>query len=470
MARLPWTKFQDFYLRSGFLKVLVVAMDPHRRSAAKELLVRRLEDVLFGPARDHNELWRELNDRFPWAASTFQESGSAKHASDRSRPTITEALLLMGDCPSQLYAITRKTAYKILDWGRNLQLMGAGNQISEKGLVLRAMLPTDACARFLQGDPLAWNPFVLTPHERLFFLFHLCEVDHLTVEVLDELARRGGTEPIETGQASEITCRAFFQVLDRAADRVSSADLPALRRARELASVMAHELKLDDLAPKLSLSTRERVPKALRIKARPGPWRAKSQARRTTKNADHQTIPRFEQLVDLGFARKPCHEADGPVLWRCRRHWRFERLPTCDGWLVERNLTREGQGPWEWRGFAAAALGSGIAGVPRRSGDPDSNTVAEFLWRAYLKVRRQVGHTPFHSVAMVAMIEATTSGFAIEMRRFHELLLALKKHALLQDSVFFASGNEIDRMFVVIRESFAENIRQLSPELLVLPR
>jgi hypothetical protein len=108
--------------------------------------------------------------------------------------------------------------------------------------------------------------------------------------------------------------------------------------------------------------------------------------------------------------------------------------------------------------------------VRPRSEDSDPYTVAEFLWAAYLKVRRQVGHTPFHSVAMVAMIEATASGLPIEMRRFHELLLALKKNALLQDSVFFASGNEIDRMFVVIREPFVANIRQLSPDLLVLPR
>ena len=38
MARLPWTKFQDFYLRLGFLKVLVAILDPNRRSAGNEVL------------------------------------------------------------------------------------------------------------------------------------------------------------------------------------------------------------------------------------------------------------------------------------------------------------------------------------------------------------------------------------------------------------------------------------------------
>jgi hypothetical protein len=71
---------------------------------------------------------------------------------------------------------------------------------------------------------------------------------------------------------------------------------------------------------------------------------------------------------------------------------------------------------------------------------------------------------------MTAMIEATVSGFAIEMRAFHDLLMALKKQGLLQDCVYFASGNEIDRMFVVIRNGFVDSVSRLSPEHLALLR
>jgi hypothetical protein len=470
MARLPWTKFQDFYLRVGFLKILGAVLDPNRRSVANDALARRLEQLLFSPAREHSVLWGQVVDRFPWFPDQFKDDKSKGLGRPRDvRPTVTEALLLLGDCPSQLHAITRKTSYKILDWGRNLQLLGAGNQITEKGLILRSMLPEEQYGEFLKGNPLSWNPFVLSPRERLFFLFHLSEVDHLTLELLDELCGKSDTKVIETSSAAEMTCRALFRVVNRVADRVSSADLPALRRARELASIMALELRLDDESMK-GQSPRVRVPRPKKVLSYTAPWAHRHSVRRTTKNADHQTIPRFEQLVDLGLLRKPCSETmDSHAMWECRRHWRYERLPSCDAWVFERLRTLEGHGPWEWRGFAAAALASDIAGVRPSEGQPSSDVVASFLWTGYQKVRRQIGHTPFHSIALVAMIEAAVHGHAIEMRKFHELLMALKRQALLQDYVFFASGNEIDRMFVVIREGFVDHVRRLSPEHLALP-
>jgi hypothetical protein len=466
MRPLPWTKFQDFYLRVGFLKVLAAILDPHRRSIAKEALVRRLEQILFAPAREYGPLWQQLTDQFPWVPREFaDEVSAATRSKPSSKPTVTEALLLIGDCPSQLYAITPKTAYKVLDWARNLQLIGAGNQITERGLILRAMLPMEECESFLRGISLAWNPFTLSARERLFFLFHLCEVDHLTLEILEELGRVPVGQPIETSDAAKMTSRSFFQVLDGLTNRVSSADLPILRRAKELATIIARELRLEEVGSRVT-TVRERVPKPKKITAHGLPWAEKHTARRTTKNADHQTIPRFEQLVDLGFLRKPCEEmVDSLALWHCRRHWRYERLPSCDAWLEERRRTLEGHGPWEWRGFASAALASGIAGVQIQQ-EPTRDVIAAFLWSGYLKVRRQIGHTPFHSIAMTAMIEAAVSGFAIEMRTFHDLLMAIKKQALLQEHVFFASGNEIDRMFVVIRDGFVESFGELSAEVL----
>ena len=56
MKQLPWTKFQDFYLRLGFLKVLVAAISPDRRSASNNTIVLR---VLVSPLS--NELTRVGN-------------------------------------------------------------------------------------------------------------------------------------------------------------------------------------------------------------------------------------------------------------------------------------------------------------------------------------------------------------------------------------------------------------------------
>jgi hypothetical protein len=469
MPRLPWTKFQDFYLRIGFLKALVGILDPHRRSVPNEALIRRLERALFSPARARAELWNELVDRFPWAPDVFEnlERKSAKRF-QATRPTMSEALLLLGGCPSPLDAITPKTAYKILDWGRNLQFIGAGNQITEKGLILRSMLPTEHEA-FLRGDPSSWNPFLLTPRERLFLLFHVAEVDHLTLEIIDELSRSEHARTIEAMAAKEITCRAFFRVLDRGAKQVSSADLPALRRARELASVMAREIQMENVGSTV-LEVRQRMPRPKKI-PRTAAGLEKKATRRTTKNADHQTIPRFELLVDLGFLTKPCpNTGDTKATWECRRHWRYQRLPNCATWQLERQRTLDGIGPWEWRGFARAAVSSEIAMVQRRSDQASMYEIGQFLWSGYRSVRRRVGHTPFHSIAMAAMIEAAASGFAIEMRTFHELFMTLKRRALLQECVFFASGNEIDRMFVVICDDFVDRLKALPPEDLELSR
>src|SRR5262249_24915670 len=147
----------------------------------------------------------------------------------RGKPNVAEALLLTGDCHSQLYAITENTAYKILDWGRNIRLIGAGNQITETGLVLRSLLPRERWEEFLKGTPSSWNPFVLSERERLFFLFHLCQVDHLTLEVIVEVCARPEARALEASDAKAMTCSAFMRMLDRVAGRVSSADLPELR-------------------------------------------------------------------------------------------------------------------------------------------------------------------------------------------------------------------------------------------------
>ena len=99
-----------------------------------------------------------LDARYPWFA---KQADSKPHT-----PTVLEALLVLGNCPAQLYAITEKTAYKILDWGHDLKLITSGNQISEKGLLLRSLLPLEKASKFLRGDALVWNPCILSEKEK----------------------------------------------------------------------------------------------------------------------------------------------------------------------------------------------------------------------------------------------------------------------------------------------------------------
>ena len=43
MKRVAWTKFQDFYLRLGFLKALASIMSLERRSVPNDAIIHRLQ-------------------------------------------------------------------------------------------------------------------------------------------------------------------------------------------------------------------------------------------------------------------------------------------------------------------------------------------------------------------------------------------------------------------------------------------
>jgi hypothetical protein len=90
--------------------------------------------------------------------------------------------------------------------------------------------------------------------------------------------------------------------------------------------------------------------------------------------------------------------------------------------------------------------------------------LADYLWSAYKLVARPMGHTPFDSVALVATIQAATDGVPIEMVEFHDLALRIKQTSALPDHAFFASGNDLDHMFIQLKPGFHERLLAL-PEL-----
>ena len=76
MRRLPWTKFQDFYLRLGFLKVLVAVLSPQRRSEMNDSIIRKLASPTFDPAWKYPALWS-------WVAHTSDRQNSCSPTSSR---------------------------------------------------------------------------------------------------------------------------------------------------------------------------------------------------------------------------------------------------------------------------------------------------------------------------------------------------------------------------------------------------
>lgn len=439
----PWTKFQDFYLRLGFLKVLTCALDPSRRSALNQSIERRLAIPLFEPATKYGPLWERVKSNF--------SKEETKLPNKKKFTTVAEALLFDGDCPSVLYAITPETSYKILDWGHDVLLVGRGNQISERALVLRTLLPGAAADQFFAGDVNAWNPFVLTTAEKLFFLYHLGEIDETTIDLIDGLALRYDQGALEAGDASRLLCEAMFALLSRSEQNLLPRETPQFRTALDLACVIADELGVKNFAHICGASRGSRKIGKVGVK-RPGLSRLGESARRTTKSADHQTIPRFEQLTDLGLVRKDDPEiAD---VFSARRRWRYIPTDASRQWRSAHAAELKQKSNFWWYGFAKTAVRT--FGLGSSENEAGNHVIAKYLWRAYEKIRRPMGHTPFDSVALLAMIYAAIDGIAIEISAFHRLLLAIKQGQFLPNHAFFASGNEIDKMFILLKPGFAE--------------
>ena len=90
---LPWTKFQDFYLRLGFLKALVAALGTERRSVPTETILRRLRRPLFEEAAAHPALVGRVGERMPWyEKGWWRDSVEAKKT-----PTVAEGLIVDAD-------------------------------------------------------------------------------------------------------------------------------------------------------------------------------------------------------------------------------------------------------------------------------------------------------------------------------------------------------------------------------------
>jgi|GEM_PF-2381772 len=463
MPGLPWTKFQDFYLRLGFLKVLVAVLSPERRSATNDAIVGRLQVPLFDPTIRHPNVHTRVAELFDGMYPRRTSSGK-----EIESPEIAEAMLALDGAESALYGITRDTAYKILDWGRDVQLVGRANQITERGLLLRSFLQTERAERFLSGDPTAWQPLLLTLRERLFFLYHLEEIDSLTVELIGDLGAISGDHVLETRDASRLAIKALFRVLIEAESKLKARDIPAFRTAQELSLTIAAELD-EPVPPGWSGVARQVLSKrSTRGRARLSD--VKSKTRRTTKNADHQTIPRFEQLVDLGFLTKPGTDAADPgQALAARRRWRYIPTTLCRRWSTAKSLHRAYDGdtatPFGWNGFAKTAVASihglSIASITR----PSSRIIGERLWTAYCSIRRTVGLSPVDSVALIAMIDSVADGLCIEMSDFHSLLVGIQERGCLADCVHFASGKALDKMFIQLRPSFPHQFAEIADQL-----
>lgn len=452
MKRVAWTKFQDFYLRLGFLKSLATVLSVERRSVPNDAILYRLSSPLFDPANEHPNLWAAVESHF-----------SARV------PSVAEALLVRDECPSTLYAITGPTSYKVLDWGRDVDFIGRGNQITERGLLLRFLLDEGKTNAFLKSD-LSWNPFSLTLKEKLFFLYHLTEIDGVIFELVLQLGELPSNQPVlESVDAARLTCASLLTVLKRAQHKLPAGEVLKFRTASALAATIAEELEMLDEARDLLGATPRKLPKVIKPRAR----RASAlgggrKARKTTKNADHQTIPRFEQLVDLGFLSKPTAEGGEIGNLAGRKRWLYNPTNVCRRWAGAVRELRQEETPFHWNSFAATAIRAFQIERTVPAQEKSAALVARYIWKAYEHVHRRVGANPLDSVALFAMLSAASEGLALEMVDIHNFMLVIRQKSLLPDHAFFSSGNDLDRMFIQLKPGFIEQVeksKQISREV-----
>jgi hypothetical protein len=177
------------------------------------------------------------------------------------------------------------------------------------------------------------------------------------------------------------------------------------------------------------------------------------------KNADHQTIPRTEQLVDLGFLTKPIQNESTAARESSRRWW-YKPTETCKRWRDARQeLSKEDErlrsnDVFLKTGFARTAVFAFHGTRTDKVVVRDARLAASYLWRANERVGRRHGNSPMDSLALYAMTSAAAEGHAIEMASLERLMNIIKSRSVLPEHVYFAGGNDLDTMFVRIKPDF----------------
>ena len=444
MRFFAWTKLQDFCLRLALLKVVVAFLPCNRSSTSRDLVLRRISQLLFEPKNCPLRLQRA-------AERVYGERPGGGF-------TAADALLFISDSPSwgqpihlTEAALTGRgvgreaaTTYKILEWAQVVSLVTPGmqgNQLTERGLLLRTLMPTEPVEAFVKGDVEAWNPFVLTPQERLFLCYHLFEHDELSAQMVVDLGRRASGTQLEPAEVRRVMSSALAKVIARARGKIPLADVPRLSKAAELAQQIEREVNPSG-------------PQRVSAPRRPVMSKRGTSARVTRmKNADHQTIPRCEQLIDLGFLTRPepPRGAAGRELRRARNAWTYvvteQAARFCDAFGVDGLLDEA----WLWSRFGQVASASGMDRAPQESRPATIAEAVEVFFTEYERIARPAGHTPFESVAILAVVRALSRGLVIEVRQLHQLMLTLKTEGTFDKFLFFASGNEVDRMFILAK-------------------
>jgi hypothetical protein len=270
---------------------------------------------------------------------------------------------------------------------------------------------------------------------------------------------------MEAADVSRLLCKALLRVLVWAKDTMRPIEVPAHKVATDLARTICQELGLQAELKASGLGTATPVvPRLPPAKKKLGAKSEGGSDRVGTKSADHQTIPRFEQLVDLGFLSKPVLREPGSSR-DGRRRWRYAPTDVARRWREARAGLPIPNTEFLQNGFARAVVIAHGSISPARGHVSDVGRIGQYFWEAYTRVGRRHGNSPLDSIALEGMVSAAADGHAIEMADFERLMVAMKKLNLAPEGAFFAGGNDLETMFVRLRPQFLEALGTKSTEL-----
>lgn len=450
MTYVRWVKQQDFCLRLGLLRALLAILPTHGRSVDRGPVLRKIDHILFSRLRAVPWLDEAAAQRLGTQADAL--IGKGRSGGRDKFATVADGLLITSGNKSWGQPIDSAKSSKLLEWGHASGLVGPGNQITERGQLLRSYFPADSVAAFASGRFNQWNPFLIPRQEQLFLLYHLGELDEMLYRVAIAAGSLGPNAEISPTLARQIGAAAITAVLARVERTAPLNEMPRVRVLRELATTISAEVAGDSQALK-QLVRRRGPSKSFK------PGAVRTDRRQTSKNADHQTIPRFEMLVDLGFLTKPVDAVlSGAELWRAKNAWSFVVTPA--GAAFAEYMTAhcpEPVFPWQWDHFAGACAASSPQGTTRPA---DLADIVDILLDSYDHVQRRAGHTPFESIALLTMIRALDAGLVVEIADIHRAFRELKASGTLGDTVYFAAGNEVDRMFILLKPAARDALRR----------
>lgn len=448
MARTWFLRYDHSSLqRLGALKVLVALLDEQRRSIASEKLDNSLLHLLLADPDGHVRVGRRPIPK------PRPPGGTAADAGKGFPRNVAENLLADIDAPSLLFTVTEPKVSRIREWGKQLGFLGNGNQITERGLLLQHFMGADQVTAIRKGERSTHNPFRLSLSEKVYFLYVLLERDGVWPFLIRRLAERGKGALVSGIEADKLTCRALSDLLRGLRPGLSASELFRRRELRRLVAYMAESLGIED-------ETGPSVPVVPRVsRAR----RPEQRGRTRTNTADDQAIPRFENLVDLGFLAKETEAERASEKWEesleRRIEWRYVIAEPLIKWADAAGGAAVYDDEFLWKRFASCAAAAFRDGGVELSPAREPVKVMELLLEAYGPIHRPIGHTPFESVALTAMVLRVARGIVCEMAWMHDLVLRFKREGLFSEYLRFASGNDLDRMFIDIRPGLLDRVR-----------